>query len=151
MPSPGSGYARIVRAELYDDRAGNDAYCLLREAWQQYLRPDAERDQQGTKAIVRQGGRLKRIVAANDSMAFGVKVNARWSLWRQPNALSPGQRFSYDADQRVRVKLDLASVGNGDRTNPRLYPIAQPPRKRHKIVGRHKTVFPAAYAVIRRV
>ena len=80
MPSPGSGYVRIVRAELYDDRAGHDAYCLLRQAWQQYLRSDAVRDKQGTKAISSQGGRFNRIVAANDSMAFGVEVNTRWSL-----------------------------------------------------------------------
>jgi hypothetical protein len=138
MPSPGSGYARIVCAELYNDRAGHDAHCLLRQAWQQYFRPDAVRDQQGTKAIVSQGGRFQRIVAANDAMAFGVEVNTRWSPWRQPNAMSPRQRFSYNADQRLRVKLDLASVGNGDRANPRLRPIAQPPRKRRKFVGRHE-------------
>ena len=51
MPSPDSGYVRIVCAELYGDRAGHDAYSLLRQARQQYFRPDAVGHEQGAKAI----------------------------------------------------------------------------------------------------
>ena len=104
------------------------------------------RDKQGTKAIGSQGGRFKRIVAANDSMAFGVEINTRRSPWRQPNALSPGQLFSYDADQRLRVKLDLASVSNGDRSESSVAPDSTTAAKATQVYRPAHNCIPAGHA-----
>ena len=151
--SPGSWYVRIVCAELYDRRAGHDAYRLLRQTRQRYLRPDAIGHKQGAKAIGCQSGSANRIVVANDPLAFGVEVNTGWSLRRQPNTLRPRQRFSDDADQRLRIKLNLASVGDADLSGPQSALIAQRPLPRHKFLGRHTPVFPPGVSrdLIRRV